>query len=86
MITAKVVCHSKDEYRDSDNELKHANVYFTADYEGGRNKDWAEATPYLSLHMKLNAQAAGLFEQGQHYTLQFVEEDDNPTEVNDEES
>lgn len=77
MITAKVVCHTKDVYRDSDGKVQHSNVYFTADYEGGRNAEWAEATPYLSLHMKLNAKATELYEEGKRYTIQFVEEE-NP--------
>ena len=72
MITAKVVCHRKDEYGEGD--ARSASVQFQPDYADGRNKEWASATPSLSLAMTLNGRAADLFKQGAAYTLQFVEE------------
>jgi hypothetical protein len=44
------------------------------DHADGRNKEWAAATPSLSLQMTLNGKAADLFEQGKRYELRFVEE------------
>ena len=74
MITAKVKCAAKTESGDGDNRC--ADVSFLPDYAEGRNKEWATATPTLSLTMRLNGKAADLFEQGASYTLQFVEADD----------
>jgi hypothetical protein len=71
MVTAKVKCTSKAESGEGDS--RQAVVGFQPDYADGRNKEWAMATPHLSLSMTLNGQAADLFEQGKAYTLQFVE-------------
>jgi hypothetical protein len=73
MITAKVKCDRKTESGEGDN--RQAAVSFQPDYADGRNKEWALATPHLSLSMTLNGKAADLFEQGRAYTLQFVAED-----------
>lgn len=73
MITAKVRCSSKTVTGDGDNQ--QASVTFSPDYGQGRNAEWALATPYLDLRMMLNGRAAGLFEQGAAYELQFVETD-----------
>jgi hypothetical protein len=72
MITAKVKCFFKEATGEGDNRT--ATVKFEPDYAQGRNKEWAMATPYLSLTMQLNANATDLFEQNKCYTLQFVEE------------
>lgn len=64
-ITAKVKCYRKVE------EGGQTVVDFCADYEDGRNKEWAKYTPGLSLSMGLNEQAAEHFEQGKAYTLTF---------------
>lgn len=74
MITAKVRCSTKNESGEGDD--RYADVSFTPDYADGRNKEWAVATPGLSLHMRLNGRAADLFEQGKAYELQFVESED----------
>lgn len=73
VITAKVRCDNKTESGEGD--ARQAVVTFGADYADERNKEWAKATPTLSLSMTLNGKAADLFEQGSAYTLQFVEED-----------
>lgn len=70
MITAKVRCDNKTE--SGEGESRQAVVTFTPDYADERNKEWAKATPHLSLSMTLNAKAVDLFEQGAAYTLQFV--------------
>jgi hypothetical protein len=72
VITAKVRCDRKTESGEGGN--RQALVSFQPDYADGRNKEWALATPHLSLQMTLNGQAADLFEEGKRYTLQFVEE------------
>lgn len=77
MVTAKIVCYSKEEFKDEDDVVNAASVEFTADYAGGRNQEWAGATPFLALKMKLNGGAAQLFEQGKRYTLLFEEDEDS---------
>ena len=72
MITAKVICYRKDVT--SNGDIRGAVVHFSPDYGDGRNQEWAQATPSLSLTMTLNGAAADLFEQSKPYTLQFVEE------------
>jgi hypothetical protein len=79
MITAKVKCATKNESGEGDD--RRAAVTFYADYADGRNKEWAIATPTLSLQMTLNGKAADLFEQGRAYTLQFVAEEVEPGSV-----
>lgn len=74
MITAKVICSNKQEYPATESGGRQAAVTFLPDYQDGRNKEWASATPSLNLQMTLNDQAADLFETGKRYTLQFVEE------------
>lgn len=74
MITAKVKCQTKTESGEGDK--RQAVVSFAADYNDGRNREWASATPTLSLSMTLNGEAADLFEEGAAYTLQFVEADE----------
>lgn len=73
MITAKVRCASKTETGEGDS--RQASVTFQPDYNDDRNKEWAAATPNLSLSMTLKRQAAALFEEGAAYTLEFVEDD-----------
>jgi hypothetical protein len=72
MITAKVICYRKDVTSQSD--LRGATVHFSPDYADGRNQEWAQATPSLSLTMTLNGDAAELFEQNKCYELRFVED------------
>lgn len=74
MITAKVRCSSKQVQGEGDS--RYAIVQFLPDYGDGRNKEWSLATPTLNLSMTLNGAAAGLFDQGKAYTLEFVPEDE----------
>lgn len=48
---------------------------FFPDYDDGRNKEWAAATPALSLTMTVKPEVAERFEVGAHYTLTFSQED-----------
>lgn len=70
MITAKVKLVSKQEQGDQ------TTLIFNPDYQDGRNAEWATATPALSLSMNVRGPVAERFEQGNAYTLQFVESDD----------
>lgn len=65
-VTAKVECtgHAVG-YADS------VSLAFSPDYADGRNADWAEATPHLSLSMTVKASVAKHFERGGKYTLTF---------------
>lgn len=71
MITAKIRCTNK-EIPGGGGEGT-TTCYFAPDYEDGANKEWAAATP--ALHLVMTVKRADMFEQGKHYTLQFVEED-----------
>lgn len=76
MITAKIVCQSKQET--GEGEDRTVNVSFAPDYADERNKEWARWTPGLSLTMGLRGSVADQFEVSKAYTLQFVESDDQP--------
>jgi hypothetical protein len=48
---------------------------FQADYEDGRNKDWAKYTPGLSINMTVKEEVAeGNFALGDAFTLTFDKE------------
>jgi hypothetical protein len=76
MITAKVICQSKQE--SGEGEDRTVTVTFGADYADERNKEWARWTPVLSLTMGLRGSVADKFETSKAYTLRFVESDDQP--------
>lgn len=64
-ITAKVKCVSKTEQGES------ALLTFGADYNDGRNAEWAYYTPALSLTMTVKGDVGNHFEPGQAFTLTF---------------
>lgn len=64
--TAKIRCNTKAETPGNG-----ALLSFVPDYQDGRNQEWAQATPSLTLNMTVNAEAAEQFEQGKAYTLTF---------------
>ena len=66
-ITAKVFCSSKTVYKGGNGG---AQFKFAVDYQDGRNKEWAQATPTLSLDMSVNRE--DMFEVGKSYTLTFT--------------
>ena len=73
MIAAKVKCSAKSESGEGDE--RRVGLAFYADYADGRNKEWAIATPTLSLTMTVRGDVAERFEQGKAYTLTFEESD-----------
>jgi len=74
VVTAKIVCQTKQESGDGEN--RQVNVSFVPDYNDDRNKEWARYTPGLSLMMGLKGAVADEFEVGKAYTLQFVDNED----------
>lgn len=68
-ITAKIRVSSKTPQGDGQTSLN-----FFADYEDGRNKEWAKYTPALSLGMTVLDSVAERFEVGQAFTLTFEAE------------
>jgi hypothetical protein len=48
-----------------------AALFFDADYNDERNKEWAKYTPALSLNMTVTEEVAEQFEQGGRYLLTF---------------
>jgi hypothetical protein len=80
-ITAKVRLGSKQSF----NEAGDTILNFYPDYADGRNKEWASASPSLSLMMTVRKDVAELFEQMGTYTLVFEKnDDDKPKEVQQE--
>lgn len=69
-VTAKVVCNSKSE--SGEGAGRQASLGFCPDYADGRNKEWAAATPHLSLSMTVVGPVADLFNQGDRLTLTFT--------------
>jgi hypothetical protein len=70
-VTAKIVCTTKTVQSDGS-----ANLSFSPDYADARNKQWAAATPSLSLSMTVKGDVEAEFEQGDKYTLTFEPNDD----------
>jgi hypothetical protein len=68
-FTAKVVVESKVESPGGT-----AGIRFRPDYEGGRNAEWADATPALSLALTVKADVAEGLEVGDAYTLTFAKD------------
>lgn len=68
-VTAKVVLNSKLESGVGSNRQIAAT--FSADYAGGKNKEWAIYTPILNLTMTMKGEVADLFKVGQEITLIF---------------
>jgi hypothetical protein len=46
-------------------------LFFAADYNDERNKEWAKYTPGLSLQMTVRDDVANHFEKGGRYLLTF---------------
>ena len=70
MITAKVTLASKV-VQGVGTPYEAVNLTFSADYNDGRNKEWAKATPYLNLIMVVTPEVAERFEPSTKYTLTF---------------
>lgn len=72
-VTAKVRCTSKQPTGSHDDA--DVMLGFQPDYQDGRNREWATATPALSLNMTVKSSVAEHFEQGHAYTLTFTPEE-----------
>jgi hypothetical protein len=59
-VTAKLKVQSVNAFGSD-----QVQVTFSPDYQNDRNKDWAVATPALSLSMTMRADVANQFEQGE---------------------
>ncbi len=70
-ITARVKVH----YKNGENPV---SVSFLPDYADGRNREWANATPSLSLSMVLKPEVAAMFEMGEAIELTFTRSPDQP--------
>jgi hypothetical protein len=66
--TAKIMLGSKIDYEGQ------TILSFFPDYSDGRNKEWASATPSLSLTMVVKPEVAANFKPQHRYTLTFEEE------------
>ena len=70
-VTAKARVYKSPAY------TEHVRLDFTADYNDGRNKAWASATPVFNLTMYVTTEAAEKFDQGAAYVVTFDKEDDS---------
>lgn len=68
-FTAKVKVANRGEISD------YTPVTFVPDYEGGRNAEWAAATPSLSLTMSVKQEIAEFLTPGAAWMLRFEPED-----------
>ena len=56
--------------------VESAEVEFTPDYAGDRNKDWAYYTPSGVIRMNVNGPALTQFTQGRAFTVTFDPDDE----------
>jgi hypothetical protein len=70
-FTAKVKVQAKNNRTDV-----QTTVAFQPDYDAGRNAEWSEWTPAMSLSMTIKNELADRLEAGQTYTLTFDPTDD----------
>lgn len=87
-ITAKIHLRHSVEVRGADTEYEQHVLTFVPDYADGRNKEWAVATPALSLTMSVRPDVAAKFVPGGAYTLTFEPDEqdtdaDTPTPAED---
>lgn len=68
-VSAKVRLTNRQNHQGDDGGP--AALTFQPDYADGRNQEWAEATPHLSLTMTVKQDVADFFEPGAAYTLYF---------------
>lgn len=81
--TARVVCTSKAAVPYDETQYDEPEQYaltFAADYNDGRNAEWAKYTPALSLSMSVRADVAEQFTQGQALELVFQTTELEPDE------
>lgn len=68
-VTAKVICIQANK------NVSETALTFGADYQDGRNKEWASYTPALTLNMTVKNEVATQFQPGQSYLLTFTPEE-----------
>lgn len=73
-VTAKVVVSKHDPINEG-TQYEAVSLAFMADYADGRNKEWAVATPAISLMMTVKPDVAKHFPMGKPITLTFTPED-----------
>lgn len=76
MMTAKIKVGTKVENKDADGVVQSVNLQFFADYADERNKEWAVATPSISVQMTVLPEVSAKFVMGQAYTLTFEAEEE----------
>ncbi len=69
-ITAKVICRTKAPHGEDEVALA-----FDADYDDGRNKEWAKYTPSMSINTTMRGSVGDHFEPGKSYLLTFTPEE-----------
>jgi len=74
-VTAKVVVGTK-ETRNEGTPYEQVYLGFAVDYADGRNKEWAVATPALTVAMTVKPEVALHFLPGAAYTLTFSPSDE----------
>lgn len=69
-VTAKIkVTRIRNEF-----ESQYKTLEFGPDYEDNRNREWAYATPSLSLQMNVIPNIADLFDENERFTLTLTPE------------
>ena len=71
-MTAKVRLASKMPFPGAD----YTQLSFYPDYADGRNKEWASATPTLTLVMNVKKEVADRLESQAAYTLTFTPDEE----------
>lgn len=74
-VTAKVKLSSKTPYNilvDGKEALDQVGLAFQADYDHGRNKEWAKYTPAISVMMTVKPEVAEHFQLNEPFTLVFI--------------
>jgi hypothetical protein len=72
-ITAKARCEGNSP---SDYPPDTHRVSFAPDYQDGRNKEWAAATPTLQITLGMQSSVAENFVVGDKYTVTFEKTED----------
>lgn len=71
----RVTAKAKVSHKTGDDPV---SVTFLPDYQDERNKEWATATPALSLSMTMKREIADLFEQGEAIDITLTRNPDQP--------
>lgn len=71
-MTAKVRLSTKMDFPGAD----YTQLNFYPDYADGRNKEWANATPALTITMNVKKEVADRLPDHSTFTLTFTQDDD----------